>query len=281
MLAILSGGTGWHVQDLLRAAKSIGVSAAAVDFRSLWGSLDGAGSLSGFDRIIVRTMPAGSLEQVIVRMDLLHAAEANGQVVVNPPRALECCVDKYLTSIRLARAGLPTPRTVATQSLGEAMAAFDSLGGDVVVKPIFGSEGRGIVRLTDHETAWRTFHAIATMQDVIYMQEYIHHPGHDLRAFVVRDRIIAAMQRSNHRDFRTNVAQGGVATRTTLSSAEEKLAIAAAAATGAIIAGVDLLPGPTGMQVIEVNAVPGWQALAEVTGHDIARTVIETVSKSP
>src|SRR5262245_16065770 len=105
-------------------------------------------------------MPAGSLEQVVFRMDVLHAAAAEGLAVLNPPRAVETCVDKYLTNVRLAQAGLPLPATVACQRADDALAAFEGLGGDVVVKPLFGAEGRGMVRVTDRELAWRTFHAI-------------------------------------------------------------------------------------------------------------------------
>ena len=88
-------------------------------------------------------MPAGSLEQVVFRMDILHSAKVP---VLNPPRAVETCVDKFLTSARLAAAGLPTPETTACQTADDALAAFAELGGDVVVKPLFGAEGRGIAR---------------------------------------------------------------------------------------------------------------------------------------
>ena len=80
--------------------------------------------------------------------------------VLNPPRAVETCVDKFLASARIAAAGLPTPATVACQTADDAMIAFEEQGGDVVVKPLFGAEGRGIVRVADPDLAWRTFHAI-------------------------------------------------------------------------------------------------------------------------
>ena len=109
-IAILSGGTGWHVQDLLRAARELGHRAEAVDFRALAAGVETEPApLAGFDAVLVRTMPAGSLEQVVFRMDVLHAAASRGLRVLNPPRAVETCVDKYLTNVRLAAAGLPTP----------------------------------------------------------------------------------------------------------------------------------------------------------------------------
>ena len=276
-IAILSGGGGWHVQDLIRAAGDLGHAAEAVDFRAIAAGVEAEpGPLAGFDAAIVRTMPAGSLEQVVFRMDVLHAAVEDGIRILNPPRAVEVCVDKYLTNVRLVRAGLPTPPTHVSQKANDALVAFDQLGGDVVVKPMFGSEGRGMVRLTDAETAWRTYHVLERTGQVIYQQRFVRHPGWDLRAFVIAGRVVAAMRRRAHADWRTNVAQGGTAEPAELTRDEAELAVRAADAVGCPVAGVDLLPGPGGERfVIEVNAVPGWRALAAVSGMDVAAAVVQ------
>lgn len=280
-IAVLSGGSGWHVADLIRAAIEQGHAAEAVDFRGVAAGVGLCRPLHDFNAALVRTMPAGSLEQVVFRMDVLHAAAAAGVRVLNPPRAVETCVDKYLTSVRLAAAGLPTPDTHVSQRADDALAAFDRLGGDVVVKPIFGSEGRGMVRLTDGETAWRTFHALDRTGQVIYQQRFVRHPGWDLRAFVLGGRVVAAMKRSARGDWRTNVALGGTAERVELARPEAELAVRAAEAVGCPVAGVDLLPGPGGeLSVIEVNAVPGWRALALVSGIDIAAAVVRFLAEA-
>ena len=280
-IAVLSGGGGWHVHDLIRAAGELGHRAEAVDFRTVMAAVEATpGPLAGFDAAIVRTMPAGSLEQIVFRMDLLHAAVSAGVKVLNPPRALETCVDKYLTNVRLARAGLTTPPTHVSQHSDDALPAFHQLGGDVVVKPIFGSEGRGMVRLTDPETAWRTFRALENTGQVIYQQRFVRHPGWDLRVFVIAGRVIAAMRRSSRGDWRTNVAQGGTAERVELTREQSALAAKAAEAVGCPVAGVDLLPGPGGeLYVIEVNAVPGWRALAPVSGVDVAAEVVRDLAE--
>jgi ribosomal protein S6--L-glutamate ligase len=195
--------------------------------------------------------------------------------VLNPPRAIETCVDKYLTNVRLAKAGLLTPPTHVAQRAHDAIAAFEQLGRDVVLKPIFGSEGRGMVRLTDPETAWRTFHVLERTGQVIYQQQFVRHPGWDLRVFVIAGRVVAAMKRSSHGDWRTNVALGGIAETVKLTREQAELAVQAAEAVGCPVGGVDLLPGPHGvLYVIEVNAVPGWRALAPVSGVDVAKEVI-------
>jgi ribosomal protein S6--L-glutamate ligase len=280
-IAVLSGGGGWHVLDLIRAGQRFGHAAEAVDFRTVAAGVGaGPGGLAGFDAALVRTMPAGSLEQVVFRMDALHTAAAAGVRVLNPPRAVETCVDKYLTTARLAAAGLPTPATHVSQSADAALDGFDRLGGDVVVKPLFGSEGRGMVRLTDRETAWRTFHTLARTGQVIYQQQFVRHPGWDLRAFVIGGRVLAGMRRTARGDWRTNVAQGGTAEAVTLDADAASLAARAADAVGCPVAGVDLLPGPGGeLTVIEVNAVPGWRALGAVTGRDIATDVVRFLTE--
>lgn len=281
-LAILSGGSGWHVLDLQRAATKLGHQAVAVDFRAVSASVPVAGDeLESFDAVIVRTMPPGSLEQVIFRMDVLHRLQSLGIVVLNPPSAVEACVDKYLTTARLSAAGLPVPRTIVCQRAEAALEAFARLGGDVVVKPIFGSEGRGMLRVADPELAWRTFRTLERQQAVLYLQEFVRHPGWDLRAFVIGGRILTAMRRRAKDDWRTNVAQGGSGEPTELTPAQCDLALKAASVLNVPVAGIDLLPGPdNSCFVLEVNAVPGWRSLSAVTGLDVAAAVLTFISEA-
>jgi len=280
-IAIPSGGTGWHVQDLLRAARELAHEARIVDFRLLAAGVEAEPApLAGFDAVLVRTIPAGSLEQVVFRMDVLHAVAARGVQVVNPPRAVETCVDKYLTNVRLASAGLPTPPTHVAQRADDAFEAFGQLGGDVVIKPVFGAEGRGMQRVSDRELAWRTFRVLEQTGQLIYQQQFIHHPGHDLRVFVMGGKVRAAMRRTAGNDWRTNVAQGGTTEAAELTAREAELGVRAAEVVGCPIAGVDLLPGPRGeLYVVEVNAVPGWRALAPTCGVDIAQAILRFLAE--
>jgi len=279
-IALLSAGAGWHIRDLQRAAAVLNHEAIAIDFRRIRAGVGTkADSLAHFDGVLVRTMPPGSLEQVIFRMDVLHRLHDAGVTVLNPPRAVEICVDKYLTSARLVAAGLPVPATTVCQHADAALEAFASLGGDVIVKPLFGSEGRGMMRIADPDLAWRTFRTLERLQSVLYLQRYIPHPGWDLRAFVLGGKVIAAMRRRSNRGWRTNVAQGGSGETVQLTAEEESLAVRAAEAVGARVAGVDLLPGPAGeLYILEVNAVPGWRALAPLTGVDIAAMLLRYVA---
>jgi ribosomal protein S6--L-glutamate ligase len=277
LIALLSAGGGWHVRDLQRAAARHGHDAMAIDFRRLSAVVaHGPDALIDFDAVLIRTMPPGSLEQVVFRMDLLHRLQTRGVAVLNPPRAVETCVDKYLATANLEAARLRVPPTVVCQHADAALEAFERLGGDVVVKPLFGSEGRGMIRVSDPEMAWRVFRTLERTQSVLYLQQFIHHPGWDLRVFVLGGRVLTAMRRYSNGDWRTNVAQGGRGEVVRLSTEEERLALRAADALGAAMAGVDLLPGPDGeWYILEVNAVPGWRALAPVTGVDVADAILD------
>ncbi|HEX4147332.1 MAG TPA: RimK family alpha-L-glutamate ligase [Pirellulales bacterium] len=283
-IAVLANADSWYLRDLERAAAGRH-QISGLDFSQLHATLGGAPQIrcgefdvSAADAVLVRTMPPGSLEQVVFRMDLLSRLTAAGTPVVNPPRAIEAAVDKYLTSALLESAGLIVPETRVCQDPEQAMQAFGELGGDVVVKPLFGSEGRGIARLQDEALAERAFKMLAQLRAVLYVQRFVQHEGADLRLLVIGQRVLA-MRRRNALDWRTNISRGATAEAFDPSDELVETARRAAAAVGAPVAGVDLLQGRDGrMYAIEVNAVPGWKALARVTGIDVAGLVLDYVA---
>ncbi len=271
-LGIVAGSLGWHVHDLERAAKLLDVQTTFVDITRL-SSVD---ELQQFDAVLIRTFPSGSLEQTIFRLALLYQAVRAGQLIINSPAAFEACVDKYTTTARLQLAGLPVPRTICCQTLDAAMQAYHELGRDVVIKPIFGSEGKGLIRASDEATAWRSISMLCQLDAVVYLQEFIPHAGYDHRAFVLNGKVIAGMKRSHASDWRTNLARGASAEPIELSEHECQLAIQAASTLKVDTAGVDLLHRPDGQAVIlEVNGVPGWQGISRATGIDIASKVVQ------
>lgn len=288
-IGVLIDPESWYLRDLQRASAGTH-ELIPLNFSDLWGnaesnSIGRLGALSpvpstSFDAVLVRTMPPGSLEQVVFRMDLLAQWETAGCRVVNPPRAVEAAVDKYLCSVRLSQAGLPIPPTIACQTWQQSMNTFVSLGGDVVVKPIFGGEGRGIFRLEDPALALRSFQTLHRLQSVIYIQSFVPHAGFDYRVLVVGDRTYVIRRRNPH-DWRTNLSLGAIAEPVTETGPWIELGIRAAQAIGATVAGVDILPGLDGqLYVLEVNAVPGWKGLQAATGHDIAKEILAYVAGS-
>lgn len=283
-VAILGPRSGWHTQRLAAVLAQRGHEVSVVRVTRMSGRVDGLPAilegelaLEACDVVVVRGIPAGSLEQIIFRVDALHLLEAAGVTVVNAARAIERTVDKFLASALLARAGLSTPRTVACQSREEALRAFDELGGDVIVKPLFGAMGLGMARVEHRDIAHRVFGALEIQRAVFYLQETIAHAGRDVRALVIGGLVVAAMERSAG-DWRVNLARGARAREVRLDACSEELCVRAAAALAAEVAGVDLLRGPDGRQyVVEVNGIPGWQGLEGATGVDVARAVVAHV----
>lgn len=291
-IAFLGSADTWYLRDLRRAAGDRH-TIEPMPFSRLQSSVTSDGievetdsphtghrPLSAADCVLVRTMPAGSLEQVVFRMDALASLEAAGTLVINPPKAIEAAVDKYLTTSRLARAGLLVPRTIVCQTADAAMEAFHKLDGDVVMKPIFGGEGRGITRLTDEALALRAFKLVEQLGGVLYLQEFIEHEGYDIRVLLVGDEPLS-MRRRNPLDWRTNVSRGAKGEAYEPTSTELDMAHRAATAVGTPLAGVDLLPARDGrLFAIEVNAVPGWRALAAATGVDVSERVLQWIEKA-
>jgi RimK family alpha-L-glutamate ligase len=274
-VAILGSTGGWHAERLARALTARGHECSFVAVTRMVGRID-AGiavrGLEGCDAVLVRGIPRGSLEQVIFRVDALHALALAGVRVVNAAPALERTVDKFLASALLVAAGVSTPRTVACERADDALEAFTELGSDVVVKPLFGSMGFGMTRIDDADVAARVFRALELERAVYYLQERL--TGTDVRALVVGGRVIAAIERVGG-DWRANLARGAQARAIALDAGRADLCVRAVSAVGADYAGVDLL----GDCVLEVNGIPGWHGLERATGVDVAAALVEHLQR--
>ena len=316
---ILSARTGWHTDELCRALTERGHQSHVAPYESLvahlgrsersdrsnrsaslsfiraiesipndsngsndpHGSNDSSDSVFSFDAVLARIIPNGSLEQIIYRVDALHWIEDRGIPVINSARAIERSVDKFYTTALLQQAGLPVPETVVCERADQAMDAIRRMlaSGEVIIKPIFGSMGHGLVRIGDAELAWRVIRPLEQMRAVFYVQRAIDHGGRDVRLFVVGGRVVSAIERTAPPgDWRTNVARGGMALPVEVSPAWQELAIDAARVVGADYAGVDLLMSRTGdVFVLEVNGIPGWHGLQTATGTDVAVAIVQQI----
>lgn len=228
------------------------------------------------DGVLVRSMASGSFEAITRRLGVLHALEKLGVPVWNTARAIERCVDKSMTSFLLHAAGLPTPPTFAVEGLetARAIVAREIGSGPLVLKPLFGAQGRGI-RLIEKLDDLPAAEAVA---DVYYLQRYIRRTGppyRDFRIFVCDGMAIAMMSRRNGH-WITNVNCGGSPEPVSQEGEGNmaSLAVAAAAAVGADFAGVDILPDDEGtLQVLEVNSMPAWSGLQSVVSVDISDAI--------
>lgn len=291
---ILGSPENWFVRDLQRAAADHSVEVCAFDSLraqfvpsmmrgdastrwEVWGDQT---PLHEMDALFVRTMPLGTLEQVVVRIDTLHMLQQEGVEIVNPPRTLEIAIDKWLTLYSLRDLGVRLPPTICCQQRSHAMEAFEQLGGDVVVKPIFGGEGRGIMRVNDPDMAWRVFSTLDQLRHVAYLQKFLPHFGYDLRLLAIGRKVIA-VRREAHGDWRTNISRGATAVAIEATDMQIQLAHRIMDRMQATVLGIDLLPAEDGSEyLLEVNAVPGWRGTAEATGVDVASEIVrETVRR--
>ena len=265
----------------LKASSSNNIRAAVIDWEKIGSLAISQGekfwpnSLHTADAILVRTMPAGTLEQVISRMDILARLAIRGSVVLNNPKSLESAIDKYVTTTRLIDAGIPVPPSAIVQSSADLEKCNVQFGGDVVLKPIFGSNGQGLFRL-DGDT--KPLPPFFSETGVAVAQQYIANDGWDARILVVGTEAFAMRRIAADGEWRTNIARGGKAELFTPPSEWIQLAHAATQAVGAHIAGVDILPSRDGsIWVLEVNAVPGWRALQTVTSKNISAAILSTI----
>lgn len=285
---VLGEPTGWHAGRLATALIARSHDAAIVPWRMLSSRVGGAGESFGppvvaaADAIAVRGMPGGGtpsnhLEEVIFRMNLLGRIAGRGTAVINSPRSLEVAIDKHLSLCRLADAGVPVPRTIVVQDAAAAKDAWQDFDRRCVLKPLFGSRGRGLALVaTEAELAAATAVGGPTCPGgVVYLQEFIPHGGWDVRIVLVGDRTFSMRRVAASGEWRTNLACGGRGEAFEPPEEWVGLARRAADALGSEIAGIDLLPAADGrVLVLEVNGVPGWRGLEAATGQDVTGAVV-------
>ena len=276
-VAVFTDKLDWHVEKTLAVFRALGakpvpvrLSACKIDMTRPRGlAVPGFRALP--DLAVVRAIGDGSLEAITMRLSVLHALEELGVLLMNNARAIERCTDKSMASFLLAQAGLPTPETFATQTLAQAraIARRECAKGPLVMKPLFGAQGWGL-RLIEDES---DIPSLEEARGVFYLQRFVgppRPPFEDTRILVSHGAIVAAMRRrSSH--WITNVRQGARPVAIEPNARERDMALAAARALGADIAGVDLINDSNGATLIlEVNSMPGWHGLQQVTPFDIA-----------
>lgn len=265
---------------LIEAARARGVAVEPVWDEDVVLDLDGGG-LAG-DVLLARSVSATR------GLYVLRAARAAGLPAVNSYETSATCMDKTETSLRLRRAGVPTPEVRVAFGRESALRALDALGYPAVVKPTMGSWARLVARVDDRTQAEQILeHREALpnpLQHVYYLQEYVDknhrldaegRPVHrDLRAFVVGERCVAAVWRvSPH--WITNTARGGRTENCPIDDALNDLCVRAAAAVGGGVLALDLMETPDGLTVHEINHTMEFRNSITPTGVDIPGLVVE------
>ena len=286
-IVIFANSLGWHERALVEAFKSEQIDANVVSLadcqfcdRQIFGGL----TIPGFEDSLphaafVRGIAAGSFEEVTLRLDVLHALGEMAVKVINPARVIERTVDKAMTSHLLNRQQVPAVPAWTFTSRQAALEHIDKLCKgklQLVLKPLFGSRGRGLKLiesaddLPDEET----------VNGVYYLQKFIRSKNEysrDWRVMVIHGEAVSAMERrSDH--WITNRAQGATCLPAQLSSEVLQIAEDATKALGADYAGVDIICTEKGeWLVLEVNGVPAWYGLQDVTDKSIAKLFVQLV----
>jgi RimK family alpha-L-glutamate ligase len=280
-IALVVDRVDWHARQLIAAFSALGARAQAVMLPACRIDTQNPAALGvpGFearlpDAVVVRAMSGGTFEAVTLRLGILHALGEIGVPVWNSARAIERCVDKSMTSFLLARAKIPTPPTWATESRAAAQAIVreEARHGPLVLKPLFGSQGRGLRLIQKAEE----LPAPDEVAGVYYLQRFVavdRDGFRDFRLLVCQGRVIAAMMRQAA-TWITNVKQGGRPVAAVVDAEMKDLAVRAAAAVGANFAGVDLICDAQGRPaVLEVNSMPAWSGLQKVASVNIASVI--------
>ncbi|MFX1500914.1 MAG: RimK family alpha-L-glutamate ligase [Promethearchaeota archaeon] len=222
---------------------------------------------------LVRGFGAAATQKIFFRLDILSAIEEYDVKLINSRESLEIASDKFLTSIFLEKYQIPTPKTMICEDPNNALQAFDELGGDCILKPLYGSKGIGITRLNNKAFAENVIYSLNQLNLVFYLQEFIEHQNRDIRILVLGDKVIAGMYRVSD-SWKSNIYAGAKAKPIELTNELKNLAIKAAKITKTKIAGVDILESEKGFSVIEVNSIPGFTALQKVSDINIAEEII-------
>ena len=294
-LLIEEGRGEWHARRIVRALKDMGaeVTVSSLPHCAFDTALPSGIDIPGFkgglpDGVFVRSISAGTLEQITFRLGLLHALRESGVRVWNDARVIERCVDKSQTTFLLHKAGIPTPRTRVCETEAHAREYTADLDRTLVIKPLFGSQGKGIGLLN----APSELPAGEAADHIYYMQDYVPpRDGHfeDWRVLATRHRVVAAMTRRGT-SWVTNIHQGGKAKALHPDAEMTAISMAAMRAIDADYAGIDLIRTPAGeLQVLEVNSNPAWRGLqtvadiniADAIAHDFLKTVVLHRARTP
>lgn len=285
-VAVVTDDPGWHGRELREVFGARGFETRFLSLLECRFDLGGPSAriiLPGFGEslpvgVFVRGVPGGTLEQVILRLDILHCLRAEGVIVYNDGRSIERTVDKAMTSFLLKHVGIPTPETWVCECEQHARAVLESELSQqrvLVMKPLFGSQGEGVALVRQSQD----LPDASCYGGVYYLQRFVPpEPGadcRDWRVFIIGGRAQAAMiRRSRH--WVTNRARGGICEAVPLDSGLVRLAEAAARALDIDYAGVDLLRDRQGRYLVtEVNSIPAWCGLQQVCRFRIAERLAD------
>jgi len=269
----------WEEKALVQVAKKEGARVVTLDAKILM--LDS----SAKSKEVQKKFGDAVLQRCISYFRGQHVTaylEFKGLTVINKHRVGEICGNKYLTTLALEKAGVPTPRTMFAFTADSAKEAVEKLGYPAVLKPVVGSWGRGVAPLKDRDSASPIIELreemTGALNQIYYIQEMIKRPPRDIRTIVVGDRVVAAAYRyAPPKDWRTNVARGGKTAPCKITKELEEMALKAADAVGGGILGVDAMESPDGLVIHEVNNTVEFKGASQVNETNIPEAIVKHV----
>lgn len=277
----------WPCREILKALEDQGVERLFLRISKISSRIGekprfwtGSRSLDDLNGAFVRSLGSiVNVEQMVRRITLLEHMESYGVTLMNPLDPLLTSRDKYRTLYKLELKGVPIPKTSISEDLRTAYEYSKKLG-KLVIKPLIGSRGFGSVLVDHPEVSFRILKTLASTRHPLYVQEYVPKPSRDIRAFVVDGSIIASMYRyAPQGEWRTNIAQGGEGEPCKLEGEFEDIVLKAVEALELWYAGVDIIEGPEGPVVVEVNGSPDWEELTMVTKVNPAPSIVKCLIK--
>lgn len=188
--------------------------------------------------------------------------------------------NKLLTHLLLQKHEVPMPKTYFSPTIPAAKELLQNVNYPIIMKFPQGTQGKGVMFADSFASASSMLDALETLKQPFLIQEYVETDGRDIRAVVVGDKVVAAMQRQAVKgEARANIHAGGKGKAITLDNYTKKIAIQAAKAIGAEICGVDILESAKGPVVIEVNISPGLQGITKITNIDVADHIAKYLFK--
>jgi ribosomal protein S6--L-glutamate ligase len=239
----------------------------------------GEEKLTGFDAIIPRVGASHTFygTAVVRQFEIMGVFSANQSDGISRSR------DKLRSLQMLARDGVGMPVTAFAHSMKDVNGVIKSVGGaPLVIKVLEGTQGIGVVLAETHKAAQSVIEAFMGLDANFLVQEFIHEAGGaDIRALVVGDEVVAAMQRqAPEGEFRSNIHRGGSASAIELTDEERHTAVQSAKVMGLGVAGVDMMRSERGPLVLEVNSSPGLEGIEKSSKIDVADRIIEYIESA-
>ncbi|HEX9775436.1 MAG TPA: 30S ribosomal protein S6--L-glutamate ligase [Actinomycetota bacterium] len=286
-IAILSRRASlYSTKRLKEAADERGHKARVIDYLRCYMNIT-----SHRPSVIYQGEPLAGIDALVPRIGAPHTFygtavvrqfEMMGVYPLNESQAISRSRDKLRSLQLLARRGIGLPVTGFANSTKDIDGLIEQVGGaPLVVKLLEGTQGVGVVLAETKKAAESVIMAFRELDANLLVQEYIKESGgSDIRAFVVGDRVVAAMMRhAPPGEFRSNLHRGGSAERVRLTPEERSTATRAAKTMGLRVAGVDIMRSNHGPVVLEVNSSPGLEGIEQTTGVDVAGKIVEFIER--